>query len=136
MSCASGKGWGTAFAARGRAKIRAYAAAENDADLKIAQGWAGAVKHLESHGAPKFAFEPGDRRAVQWVDHALAKLTRCFRHPGQYRFVWGLSATARAQLKKTLRELGLSDLKHPRVVTRPAPYTPLVRAPRPRRAAA
>jgi hypothetical protein len=104
---------GTAYPARARTKIRAYARATTDEALEDAKGWAAAVRRLEGHGAEPFDFEPGDPAAALWCDRELARLARCFRHPGNYRFGWGLKLSARTMIRGVAREANAG--KHPKV---------------------
>ncbi len=106
----------TTFPGRCRTKIRAYAFAKDAKDLKTAKGWHGSVERLIARGAPAFPFEPGDKRGAQWVDDFLTKSAVPYRHPGMYRFLWGLNGSGRRAIRRLLRDLKLDTLKHPRVL--------------------
>jgi hypothetical protein len=49
------------------------------------RGWQAAVAQLEAFGAPGF---DGDPR--EWVRRVLPTITTTVRHPGNYKYVWGL----------------------------------------------
>jgi hypothetical protein len=73
---------GTVFEHRNATKIR-----------KLERGWRYAVEVLEGAGAEPFAlcnpFDPASR--AEWVDRALEKVGRKFRHQGNHRYAWGLN---------------------------------------------
>jgi hypothetical protein len=87
-------GDGTNFHRRNRGKI-----------LGLHAGWRGAVSELTRRGA--FAWgdlEAGTRaERAAWLESAIAATTRPLRHPGNLRYLWGLSRRTRRQLPPTDR---------------------------------
>lgn len=74
---------GRAMNDRGLQKIRA-----------LEPGWEGQVARLVAAGAA--AFDRTDPRA--WLQRELPRVTRAMRHPGNFRYVWGLSRSIRRSL--------------------------------------
>lgn len=70
---------GTTWHRRNRGKV-----------LGLHPGWEGAVQGLEGWGAAPFE---GDSRPTRerWLSAALATTTRPMRHPGNLRYLWGLT---------------------------------------------
>jgi len=85
-------------------KIRAKA---NGKPANVSQGWQYGIALLRQYGA----CEPdlGDLKA--WLDDCVARLTRPFYHPGNYRYVWILPRRLRKHLPPRLT--------YPKVKVRP-----------------
>lgn len=63
--------------------------------LGLRRGWEGAVRSLENAGAEPFVRD-GDRG--EWLERSLARCTRPLRHPGNLRYLWGLTRAVRKYL--------------------------------------
>ena len=61
------------------------------------QGWKYAAAELERFGTPAVG---ADRRA--WLAEWLPRLTRPLKHPGNHRYAWPLTRTARRLLPSGL----------------------------------
>ena len=60
------------------------------------QGWRYAAAQLERHGATP---PPAERR--QWLRQWLDRLTRPLRHPGNFKYAWGLRASVIGALPRS-----------------------------------
>jgi hypothetical protein len=92
---------GTVFESRNATKIR-----------KLEPGWRYAVAALERAGAVPFwtllnPYSYEDRAA--WVDAALCKVARKFRHTGNHRYAWGLTRRTHRHLPESQPYPKLSD---------------------------
>lgn len=93
-------GDGTTFHRRNRGKI-----------LGLQPGWQGAVESLTSRGAFAFSGLELATRAERaaWLETALAATTRPLRHPGNLRYLWGLSRRTRKSLPASDRYPKVAD---------------------------
>jgi hypothetical protein len=90
---------GRVFSERAEAKIKA-----------LEKGWEYAARQLVAYGARPLELEvdwraAGDgerKRAAAWVLHWRERLTQPLRHPGNHRYVWGLTRTMRRHLPAAL----------------------------------
>lgn len=76
---------GSVFSARTAQKIRA-----------LERGWQHAVAQLVEHGAEAFS---GDSR--EWLRQELPKITRTARHPGNHRYLFGITSQAKRLLPRS-----------------------------------
>ena len=61
---------------------------------KKERGWQHCVALLEDFGAPALSTED----SALWLKEALLKVTRKLRHPGNYKYAWGLDRQMRRAL--------------------------------------
>lgn len=77
---------GTVFSARAQQKIR-----------KRERGWAYAVAQLVSAGAPEPTSDAG-----AWLREWMPRVTRTLRHPGNHRYLFGLTSSAKRRLPASM----------------------------------
>lgn len=77
---------------------------------RLAQGWRYVVERLVKAGAVRPNF--GDTRseaactqATAWVTYWRGRLCRKVRHPGNWKYAWGLDKAARRHLERTTQAL-------------------------------
>jgi hypothetical protein len=81
---------GSLLSGRAIAKLNARIAGKSD---KVCRGWRYVVDLLERFGAPA----PGSDLRT-WRDEWVPQITRKRRHPGNFKYAWGLTRTARGLL--------------------------------------
>lgn len=96
---------GSVLSARALSKIR-----------KQERGHAYAEAILVSHGAaPRGTQDPS-----AWLQEWLPRLTRCMRHPGNYRYLIGLDKLMRKAIRKSIETQYGALLPYPKVLITPA----------------
>lgn len=92
---------GTTFSDRAASKIR-----------KGDRGWRYSAGILERWGATELAASTGSAERLAWLDHWRRELTRPVRHPGNHKYVWGLSRRGMRLLPASLPFPKHPDLPH------------------------
>lgn len=82
---------GRVFSPRAASKIR-----------NLERGWRYCVADLEEHGAAPYQGGEDAAAARAWLAEQLPRVTRPLRHPGNFKYAWGLERRARRGLPASL----------------------------------
>lgn len=74
------------------------------------RGWEYVMRQLVDAGAAPLRGEPD-----AWLREQLPRVTRPLKHPGNHRYLFGLTRAAKKALPQTLRAAGLEVLHYPKL---------------------